>query len=245
MIIGIRNTENSLSSNKLSGRPTGSTTVDPVISRTMVWVHCAQVPETLPERTVGRYIDALSESHRSALVRRLSNGTGMESLIGLALLANLLAPYTLPSLRCLRWTPLGKPVLPDGPDFSITHSGGFVACAVASRGLSVGIDLEPADRARPAAVRRIAAADERMALENGSVTATELWVAKEAVLKAAGAGLADIRRVHVRSDVASFDGSDFYWRRYRLKSGLLLAIATCGNFPSVAIHWPSAGSLFG
>lgn len=60
-----------------------------------------------------------------------------------------------------------------GPDFSIAHSGPWVACAAVAHGL-VGLDVEHGTEAR-----------------------LEAWVAREAALKACGAGLAEARDVEL------------------------------------------------
>jgi len=97
----------------------------------------------------------------------------MESLTVLALLAGLTSVCRLPSLASLQWTPGGKPCFPGGPEFSLTHSRGFAACAVAPPGLNVGIDIEPADRARAASVALIAGDAERKAIDEGALSPTE------------------------------------------------------------------------
>ncbi len=61
----------------------------------------------------------------------------------------------------------------DGPDFSISHSGPWVGCAAAAHGL-VGFDVEVGTEPRLAA-----------------------WAAREAALKACGAGLAEAREVEL------------------------------------------------
>jgi 4'-phosphopantetheinyl transferase len=91
----------------------------------------------------------------------------------------------------------GKPVLPDHPDlwFSLSHSESFAMVAVAS-GARVGVDLE-IERPRPQ-LERLAArvlSDEEHAewLEAEPRLRTdaflERWTAKEAYLKAIGAGI--------------------------------------------------------
>jgi phosphopantetheinyl transferase len=179
------------------------------------------------------------------LAQRLLRGQGLESLTVLALLASLTSVCRLPSLASLQWTPGGEPCFPDGPEFSLTHSRGFAACAVAPRGLRVGIDIEPADRARAASVALVAGDAERKALDEGALSPTELWTAKEAVLKAAGAGLSDICGVAVRNHGARYAGVHYGWRHFRPRNGLLLAVATRGRMPAVRIRWPSPASVFG
>jgi 4'-phosphopantetheinyl transferase len=103
-------------------------------------------------------------------------------------------------------TERGKPFLEHpagGPRFSVSHSGGLVAVAVAA-GREVGVDVQetrPVTRLMEIAERhftpdesaalRGAGGDERLALFH------RLWVRKEAYLKATGEGLA--------GSLASFD----------------------------------------
>jgi phosphopantetheinyl transferase len=78
----------------------------------------------------------------------------------------------------------GKPYLPGGPWFSISHSGGLVLLAVSGLG-EVGCDVE--DETRP--LRNPERIREKIALpgEEG-VPLLRLWVKKEAVFKAGGGG---------------------------------------------------------
>src|SRR5258706_8043136 len=94
----------------------------------------------------------------------------------------------------------GKPVLSPAPHgapigFSLAHTRGLVACAVAD-GAEVGVDVEPIDRRTDVeglAARYFSAAEagDLVALAPPFRTARffELWVLKEAYLKAIGAGL--------------------------------------------------------
>jgi hypothetical protein len=208
-------------------------------------VQCAEVPVSLPESTIARWIDALPEPRGSMLTQRLSRGTGFQSLTALALLASLTAVCQLPSLRSIHWTPGGKPRFPDGPEFSLTHSRGFAACAVAPHGLRVGIDIEPDDRACAASVALVADDAEQKAMDEGIFSPTGLWTAKEAVLKAAGADLSDICAVSVRNRDARLAGVRYGWRHFQPGKGLLLAVATRGRMPAVRIRWPLLASVFG
>lgn len=211
----------------------------------VVRVHCCAVPASISSGTIASWIRALPEPRRSLLAERLSQGTGRESLTVLALLAGLLRILRLPSIGSLQWTPQGKPMLPGGPALSLTHSRGFAACAIAPDGLDIGIDLEPEGRASASAVALVASDAEREALASGLLSPTGLWTAKEAVLKAAGAGLSEVSGVAVRARRARFAGAEYSWRHFRPRPGLLLAIATRGCLPAVRIHWPSPASVLG
>jgi phosphopantetheinyl transferase len=199
----------------------------------MILVHCARVPASLSAELLAKWVDLLPWATRR-----------FESLTGMALLASFASACELPPLLSLSRTSLGKPRFPDGPEFSITHAGGFAACAVATRGHSVGIDAEPVGRARLQAIRQVADEAERRALAAGITTATELWTAKEAVVKAAGGGLADIGRVSVRGKRARFGGTEFHLRRFRLKERVVLTVASAQRFAAPGIRWIAPSQLF-
>jgi len=78
----------------------------------------------------------------------------------------------------------GKPYLPGGPFFSISHSDGLVLLAVSDLG-EIGCDVERVDRPlrNEAAIRhKIASPGE------GNIPLLTLWVRHEAIFKAGGPG---------------------------------------------------------
>ncbi len=95
----------------------------------------------------------------------------------------------------------GKPyALPQhgvAPFFNLSHCDGLVACAL-SRDIALGVDVECSDRhAPPAVAARFYAPEEQAWL--ATLEASEwqtgfftLWTLKEALVKAAGAGLAQL-----------------------------------------------------
>lgn len=90
-----------------------------------------------------------------------------------------------------------KPRLADAgePRFSVSYAGDLLVMAVADR-REVGVDAEPVSRRLSDDLQRhVLTAAERSGLEGvdeegRGVSALRLWVAKEALLKAAGVGLA-------------------------------------------------------
>lgn len=210
----------------------------------MILLHCARVPDAVPAPVAAAWLKRLPRARAAALSRRLAVGTGLESLTGLALLAGCARAARLPQLSQLTWSRRGKPGWPHGPSFSIAHSGGYAVCAVAPAGVGIGVDIESAGRVRDAMLRLVTSRGERAQVASGLMDATALWTCKEAVLKAAGAGLADVRRVAIDGDTGSLDGSRYRLLRMPLDGGLLLAIATTQPVPLPQAHWADPSRLF-
>lgn len=92
--------------------------------------------------------------------------------------------------------PQGKPTLPGGPEFNVSHSGDVVLIGVTD-GIPIGVDVELV-REKPrldAIARRFfskSEADYLEALDSTQRTAAffRLWTLKEALVKAIGTGIA-------------------------------------------------------
>ncbi|HMD58454.1 MAG TPA: 4'-phosphopantetheinyl transferase superfamily protein [Steroidobacteraceae bacterium] len=162
----------------------------------------SSLPGQLPAALRRRLASDLPHARRSRLG---SHGPAQsQTLLAIALACQLLARICghPVSASQLRFPYGGKPRGRGLPDFSITHAGSWVGCAVATAG-RVGLDLEVLDGAilpafgfcfDPQELQQ--ATDARAALG--------IWCAKEATLKAAGATLAEMRAVSVRGDAAQF-----------------------------------------
>jgi phosphopantetheinyl transferase len=145
-----------------------------------------RLPRQLPAAPLEQLAAALPYARRLRLARGARARS--RSLAGIALACRLLG--RLAGRRVapaqLRFPTGGKPHAPGMPDFSITHAGDWVACALATHG-RIGLDLElPGAR-----VPRGTLAD---------------WVAREAVIKAAGATLAGMRAVRLGGGGALYSG---------------------------------------
>jgi 4'-phosphopantetheinyl transferase len=82
----------------------------------------------------------------------------------------------------------GKPVLPGGPGFSLTHAGDLVGVAVHPAG-PVGLDVEEVRELTDLAAMAAHACSPRETVPDVDAFFT-LWTRKEALLKAVGIGLA-------------------------------------------------------
>ncbi len=185
------------------------------------------MPARLPPAVESRWLGALPPARRARLERLREPADRAASLAGLALLlaAARRAGLPPPVPSRLDWPERGKPCWKDGPDFSIAHGGGHVGCALATPVLRVGLDLEPAGAASWQDLRHALGQDADLPAA-GHGDATALWVAKEAVVKAAGATVADLASVRVAGGEATFEAARWHLQRPRLAADLLCAVAS-------------------
>lgn len=103
-----------------------------------------------------------------------------------------LSQWDLASLPEFSYNEYGKPFLPIGPCFSISHCRHALAVAVCES--SVGVDVESIRKADEALVCRTMNAEEQDIIarsEDAARAFTCLWTQKEAVLKWQGTGIID------------------------------------------------------
>ncbi len=116
-------------------------------------------------------------------------------LVGAALARHMIWEiFQIPlSQQHIAYGPYGKPYLRDYPNvhFNISHSGQYVACAVADR--PIGIDVQIIGTYRPDVAARACSGEELERIGASDDPATEftkLWTRKEAYLKMLGCGIA-------------------------------------------------------
>jgi 4'-phosphopantetheinyl transferase len=194
----------------------------------------------------------VDESRRHAAMQ--SQARREEFVAGRLLAKQLLAQITNrpASSHTITIADTGKPVCKDGPEFSISHSKGLIACAVAEDA-PVGVDIEVPSPARN--TRRISRAhfteQESAWLADAPVDSFyRLWVLKEAWLKASGSGLAgglgrlnctiEASRIHAQVADAETPALLLYeWRG----APVGVSIRTARNAPEVFEWSPERAAL--
>lgn len=83
----------------------------------------------------------------------------------------------------------GKPFLPDGPAFSLSHCRAGVAVVIDER--PIGIDIETIRPYNDSLARRVMNEQEMRMIDGRAEAFTRLWTQKEAVLKLRGTGIVD------------------------------------------------------
>jgi phosphopantetheinyl transferase len=168
----------------------------------------------LPPEVVQTWTQRLSPDHRRRFAALKSATARLEMITGLALLRHGLAVVgsAAPDIAALRYPAGRAPHWQSGPLFSISHSDGLVACAIApaDRVAAIGIDLERVRPLDPVRFRHVLprAVEARV----DSMSLLRAWTRREAVLKAAGASLRHIGEVDVDAAgaIARFEGRRWY-----------------------------------
>jgi len=105
-----------------------------------------------------------------------------------------------------RYNEYGKPYIPDGPYFSISHCKESIAVAIDEE--PVGIDIESIRRVDDDLIIRTMCAREQEEIQtaqNPAKAFTRLWTQKEAVVKAQGIGIQSFEQLRdIRMQNAEF-----------------------------------------
>ena len=146
----------------------------------------------------------LSDTERARAERSIRPSARARFITARAFLRRVLARYRdeAPGSLRLHGNEHGKPMLPGGPSFNLSHSR--CTCIVAVGGdIELGVDLESAARSIQIPPHLVLGPDERHALPPPGTAGHDAallraWVRKEAVLKARGTGFAgDAHRVQI------------------------------------------------
>lgn len=109
----------------------------------MITVAYTDVSHELSGDQIFIWLNELPANKKASVGRSLERGNGRATLIGLQLLRQAASDGNKQDIRAadIHFESGKKPVFDNGPDFSISHSGNIVVCAVAHQG-HVGIDVE-------------------------------------------------------------------------------------------------------
>lgn len=188
-------------------------------------------------------LDVRNEEERAQSARFIRCQDGRRHRAAHLLKRHLLGAATgqAPQDLCFDREPSGKPVLQQDhrPDFNLSHSGNWVIAAFSWTG-RIGVDVEAQ---RPLPFWREIAVAFLTPVEMQSASGDQylkLWTAKEAVLKAHGAGFA----IMPNQITAAGDGDGFVSQVERLRlrgswrwmdDNHLLAVAASNEVPHIAV----------
>lgn len=179
----------------------------------------------------------LSPAWRERLAGMRSESARRRTLAGLWLLreAASMAGLPEPTLTALRHDANGRPELPDGPIFNISHSGLHIACAITAPDTPVGLDVERIRPIDPGRFARFLKDDDDAARDAGAFFTA--WTAREAVVKAGGrVGLARIARVRIDGNRAELDGERLHLQWPEVGTGVVACLASAAKLAAVWVR---------
>jgi phosphopantetheinyl transferase len=202
-----------------------------------ILLHHARVPAGLEAGLQARWLASLPDTLSARISRMHHARDRAATLLGIALLRHCAgaAGFEPPPPASLAFPSHGKPVWPSGPDFSITHSAMYAGCALAPVRFRVGLDMEQRGGAAGSDLRLVASDRERALYAASGLSPDDLWTAKEAVLKAAGAGIRDAGQVRLEADTATFRGTRYVLLRPPVAADCCCTLAATGPAEVVVV----------
>jgi 4'-phosphopantetheinyl transferase len=134
----------------------------------------------------------------------------------------------------------GKPFIPGGPEFNISHSEEMVVLAV-TKGGAVGIDIEKIRAVKiddfSRYVPEVANLREKYDADQVNRLFFDCWTQKEAVLKGNGKGLlAPLEQVVIKQGTALFYDTVWFTKKLRIDEGYCCHVATDKPLKDVAVE---------
>jgi len=186
--------------------------------------HAHRISRKLADRWLGEMSCA-----RQAKLQRLRQPEDLNnSLLGMQLLKTGMNHLKFRGfhLSGVQYWANRKPHLSEAVDFSISHSGDIVVCALTKNG-RIGIDTEKLRPVSISSFSRFLSASECLAPGDNSDAFIDLWTCKEAVLKGCGdCRLDQLKDITVSGDSARIGKRCFYLRRLELLHGYKTCLAT-------------------
>jgi len=132
-------------------------------------------------------------------------------------------------LRHLKYTTYGRPYIENAPDFNISHSGFFAVCALSLQG-KIGVDIEEIKPASIHDFKEEFSAEEWNSIANAANSTYWFyyyWTAKEAVIKADGAGLSlPLKKINIKDNKTIIDKTCWFIKNITINNNYMLQIAT-------------------
>lgn len=195
----------------------------------MVYIYFAFI-DIIPNTTLYQHQQLLPEHLKNRLNNITHEDSRTNSLSGLIIANKLLTDLqTGVSLHRLSYHNHGKPMLPNGYSISIAHTSNIVLCAFSATGI-VGVDVETVDNKNSLHCEDYLTLAELTALriaDDPNIVFKQMWVRKEAVLKADGIGLLyPVNELDVTHNTTQLNNTTYYLHNINTATGYLAALAT-------------------
>ncbi len=180
-----------------------------------IWV--VKISENHTVFTKERLLENLPAAFSERANRYLDEENSLSYLTGRLLLKKALSinGHSTSLLEKIHYSEYGKPSLA-GHNFSISHSNGYVVIAFSTE-FSVGIDIEKKKRIDLEPFNYLFTEPEWESIikaENSLERFYWFWVRKEALLKAAGCSLKDLKQLEVLEHHGMYQGKRYHFESF-------------------------------
>ncbi len=195
----------------------------------------------LPQSSFSAYLSALSFELQEKNSRYIRWQDRHSHLFGKLLLIEALKDYGLESdfWNYVKYSDYSRPYFAFGEvDFNISHSGGFVICAI-GEGIRLGIDVEKNRAINIKNFRSVMNTSQWDEIENAHNPIEiffKYWTIKESVIKADGRGLAiPLEELAVNNNIVRYDNNSWFLHELNINNNYSAAMAT-NQFTQFKIH---------
>lgn len=206
----------------------------------MILLNYTNLDSPLPPSAVRLFLQNLPSNKAQTISRLEDDKQRSASVLGLVLLDRAMQQLGIGDLsdHQLNFSPGRKPSCSANIEFNITHSDNLVACAVNQQS-PLGIDSETMSRKHRVALRHAFNEGELEQLSNGSENFLDLWVKKEAVAKAAGYGIADLKHIQLDQHTARYQNQLWFLHHLRLDDNEVSYLACKQRNPVIKLQYHS------
>jgi 4'-phosphopantetheinyl transferase len=218
--------------------------VTKLLSGISLQVYFARSGSAVPGGLEQEYLALMPPGIRSSILRYKRWQDRQATLFGkLLLLRALRATFHeigMQKFQLLAATRDGKPFIPGGPEFNISHSEDMVVLAV-TKGGAVGIDIEKIRTVKiddfSRYVPEVANLYEKYDADQVNSLFFDCWTQKEAVLKGYGKGLlAPLEQVVIKQGTALFYETTWFTKKLRIDEGYCCHVATDKPLMDIAVE---------
>ncbi len=188
----------------------------------MIFLFSAKISDIHKKNIPPKVLNALPLSKQNALAKIKLEEVYHASLAGYALLQDALQKlgFENHALKDIEFPLHKKPYFPQGPDFNISHAYDRVVCAISSEA-QIGVDIEKEISFDTYQLKKYFNEEELLYINEDKRRFYEVWTKKEAILKAAGSGLMEARKIRFYGTHAVFAQVKWHlhtiiWDDYRI-----------------------------
>ena len=204
----------------------------------LIHILCAKISEDIPEDVYQRCLRFLPGALRDKHFKYRRWQDRAANLYSKILLVRGLERFGFDHkvLENLQYTGHGRPHLPGGIDFNISHSGDYMLCAVTNE-MRVGIDIEQINPVEFSDFTDLMSEDQWRTIRasaNPLKAFFTFWAIKESIIKADGRGLSiPLNDIIITKDTAFYE-TRWYLQELNIDEGYCASLAS--NYENARVN---------